>query len=65
MSFISQNAFVTAQIMNLLREDIRSAVDDADLTRRLSQNGFGFRDTKLGRILVTLPHMVEVGPLNA
>lgn len=63
MQHFGKNAFITAEILTLIREDISCAIDDADLRIRLARNGYGFRETKEGRMLVTLPHQVEVCPL--
>ena len=47
-------------VRRLIEPDLKCAVDDADLTRRLALNGYGFRDSASGRKLVTLPHGVEI-----
>lgn len=64
MHHFVNNAFLTAEILDLIHEDVAAAVDDADLRRRLARNGYGFRDSEQGRMLVTLPHQVEVCPLS-
>lgn len=51
-------------ILQLVMGDISTAQNDNDLRDRLAVNGYGFRDTNLGRILVTIPHNVELFPLN-
>lgn len=63
MQHFAKNPCLTAEILDLIREDVSGACDDADLRRRLARNGYGFRDTDRGRVLVTLPHQVEVCPL--
>lgn len=63
MQYTRQNTVLTAEIHDLIREDVAGACDDADLRCRLARNGYGFRDTLRGRMLVTLPHQVEVCPL--
>jgi GT2 family glycosyltransferase len=63
MQHFGKNAFLTVEILDLIHEDVTCACDDADLRRRLARNGYGFRDTAKGRMLVTLPHQVEVCPL--
>ncbi len=63
MQHFENNAFLTAEILDLIQDDVAAAVDFADLRRRLARNGYGFRDTAAGRMLVTLPHQVEVCPL--
>ncbi|HAV09578.1 MAG TPA: hypothetical protein DEF12_14285 [Rhodobacteraceae bacterium] len=60
MHHFGKNAFLTVEILNLIRDDIACATDDRDLQTRLARNGYGFRDTAQGRMLVTLPHQVEV-----
>ena len=45
---------------DLIAPDLACAVDDADLQRRLARNGYGFRDVATRRVLVTLPHGVEI-----
>ena len=47
-------------VRNLIAPDLACAVDDADLQRRLARNGYGFRDVATRRVLVTLPHGVEI-----
>ncbi len=51
-------------ILQLVKGDITIAENDDDLRNRLAVNGYGFSDTKTGRILVTIPHHVELFPLN-
>lgn len=51
------------RVRRLIEQDLRSATDDRDLSRRLAQKGYDYRDTTRGRLLVTLPHGVEVMPL--
>ena len=60
MQNFGKNAFLTAAILSLIDEDLHCASDDADLRRRLARNGYGFRDTDHGRMLITLPHRVDV-----
>ena len=44
----------------LIAPDLECAVDDADLGQRLARNGYGYRDIGKRRVLVTLPHGVEL-----
>ena len=64
MPHMCRNSFLTAQIRDLIHEDVTVARDDADLSQRLARNSYGFRDTDQGRVLVTLPHQVPVCPLG-
>ena len=54
------DVFVKTQIRSLIARDLTLARNDSDLRQRLATNGYGFRDTKQGRILITLPHGVEI-----
>ena len=47
-------------IQALIAPDLRAARDDADLAARLARNGYGFRDAPGRRVLVTLPHGLEL-----
>lgn len=51
-------------IRRLIAQDLRLAQSDDELTRRIAVKGFGLRDTLKGRMLTTLPHGVEIGPLR-
>ncbi|MEC3861665.1 hypothetical protein VK792_10245 [Mesobacterium sp. TK19101] len=54
------DALTRTRVHDLIATDLQCAVDDADLRRRLAMNGYGFRDDADRRVLVTLPHMVEI-----
>ncbi len=47
-------------VRSLIEPDLKCATDDNDLRQRLAMNGYGFRDHADRRVLVTLPHGVEV-----
>lgn len=53
-----------AQIRQLIAQDLRAARSDEDLIRRLKLKGYGMRITDHGRVLTSLPHDLEIGPLN-
>ncbi|SPF80461.1 hypothetical protein [Pseudoprimorskyibacter insulae] len=65
MTHIRINPITQLQVQRLIESDLRCATDDFDLSRRLAHKGFGYRDTTRGRMLVTLPHGVEVMNLPA
>lgn len=56
-------AFILDQIRQLIAQDLRLAVSDADLAARLAHKGYGLRLTHQGKVLTTLPHGVEIGPI--
>ena len=56
--------FILSQIRQLIAQDLRAARTDDDLARRLAAKGYGLCLTDQGRVLTTLPHGVEIGPLN-
>lgn len=58
------SSYIQTHVRSLIEPDLRSARDDQDLKCRLARNGYGFRDTTKGRVLVTLPHGVEVMTLH-
>ncbi len=47
-------------VSRLIAQDLACAGSDADLRRRLARHGYGFADMPRRRVLVTLPHGVEV-----
>lgn len=53
-----------SQIRQLIAQDLRAARSDEDLARRLELKGYGMRVTDHGRVLTSLPHGLEIGPLN-
>jgi hypothetical protein len=54
------NVMVKSFILQLVQRDILVAKTNDELRKRLAKNGYGFRDTRRGRFLVTLPHQVEL-----
>ena len=56
--------FLLSQIRQLIAQDLRAAQSEDELIRRLAAKGFALRDTERGRMLATLPHGVELGPLS-
>lgn len=61
--FTMHKAFILDQIRQLIAQDLRQAVSDADLSARLAHKGYGLRMTPYGKVLTTLPHGVEIGPI--
>lgn len=55
---------ILEQVRKLIAQDLKSARSDEDLVCRLARQGYGLRVTEHGRVLTTLPHGVEVGPLG-
>ncbi len=64
MKQVHVSRYIQNDVFDLIEPDLRCATDDKDLSRRLARNGYGFRDTTRGRVLVTLPHGVEILPLS-
>ena len=60
MTLTRINPLTRAHVMTLIAPDLASARDDYDLSRRLAFHGYDFRDSPYKRVLVTLPHGVEV-----
>ena len=60
MTYPVPDALTLARLRALIAEDLRCAVDDGDLARRLARNGYGYADAPGGRRLVTLPHGVDL-----
>lgn len=60
MVTVGLNPLTELNVRKLIDQDLRKAQDDADLRRRLANKGYGFRDTRKGRMLITLPHGVEL-----
>jgi hypothetical protein len=58
------NAYILDQIRQVIAADLRAARSDEDLRLRLAAKGYGLRITTEGRVLTTLPHGLELGPLH-
>ena len=64
MKQVLVSRYIQNDVRDLIETDLRCATDDQDLSNRLARNGYGFRDTSKGRVLVTLPHGVEILPIG-
>lgn len=62
---VKQDAFVTAQIVELVASERAKALSPREWKHRLAGFGYGIRTTDAGQVIETLPHHVEVCPLPA
>jgi len=65
MTYHSSDPITVSRILDLIRPEIRGVASRDDLKNRLARLGFGFRDTRRGRMLTTMPHGVEIAPMPA
>ena len=63
MTYHSADPLTVARILDLVRPELRKVVSIEDMKSRLARLGYGFRDTRRGRMLTTLPHGVEIAPM--
>lgn len=64
MVTIRINAAALNDVSALIEPELRAAVSEADLERRLARLGYGVRHEGGGRALVTLPHGVRLMRLS-
>jgi hypothetical protein len=66
MSVIIKNdAFITAEVMNLITREREHVLSFREWKHRLAGYGFSVRNTEHGHVLETLPHHVEICVLPA
>ena len=65
MTHQASNALIVAQVLALVGPVVRRAQSDDDLRARLARIGYGYRDSRRGRMLTTMPHGVDIAPIPA
>jgi hypothetical protein len=65
MTYHSSDPLTVARILDLVRPELKKVVSKEDLTRRLAKMGYGYSDTRRGRMLTTVPHGIEIAPMPA
>ncbi|WP_134643103.1 hypothetical protein [Pseudaestuariivita atlantica] len=63
MAYAAQDPLVMSQVFSLVAREVRRASSESDLKKRLASKGYGIRKSPQGRVLVTMPHGVELGLL--
>ncbi|MEM7521426.1 MAG: hypothetical protein AAF307_10350 [Pseudomonadota bacterium] len=56
---------MTAQVMELVLRERKSALSPREWKHRLAGYGYAIKETEHGQVVETLPHHVEVGVLPA
>lgn len=65
MTHQMSNALIVAQILALVGPEVRRAKSEDDLRSRLARFGYGYRESRRGRMLTTMPHGVDIAPIPA
>lgn len=63
--FVNQDAFLTAQVVELVAAERTKALSTREWKHRLAGFGYCIRETDAGQIIETLPHHVEICALPA
>ncbi len=63
MTYQNSNSLIVAEVLTMVSPVIKRSKSEDDLRNRLARLGFGYRDTRRGRMLTTMPHGVEIAPL--
>ncbi len=63
MTYHAADPITISRILDLVRPELGKVTSRDDLKRRLARLGFGFRETRRGRMLTTMPHGVEIAPM--
>ena len=65
MTYHAADPITISRILDLVRPELRNVATHDELRNKLAKFGFGFRDTRRGRMLTTVPHGVEIAPMPA
>ena len=63
MTYHAADPITISRILDLVRTELRNVASRDELKRRLAHLGYGFSDTRRGRMLTTMPHGVEIAPM--
>lgn len=63
MTYRSRDALTVAHVLDFVAREIRNVRSKEELGQHLAKFGYGFRDTRNGRMLTTAPQGVEIAPM--
>jgi len=63
MTYHTTDQLTIARVLSFVMPQLKGIRSNSELSQRLANLGYSFRDTARGRILTTLPHGLEIAPI--